>query len=172
MEKLIRFYNQNKKAIFRYLGIIIVGYALLQVINLYYKNKGNDEYNNVINNIAISEKNEENINNNNNKINNKTTIEQFMYYCENDNIEEAYNMLSNETKEKKKYSSVEKFKDNFIINFLKAGNKYTLNKMDNYSSTYVIEIYNGDILSTGNASSIGKKYIKDSNNKITLLDFI
>lgn len=42
MEKLVRFYNQNKKAIFKYLGIIIVGYSLLQIMNLYYKNKGDE----------------------------------------------------------------------------------------------------------------------------------
>jgi len=169
MEKIIRFYNQNKKTIFKYLGIIIVGYALLQIINLYYKNKGYEEYDNVINNVVVSEKGEENTNNNVSK--NKTDIEKFVEYCENENIEEAYNMLSNETKEKNKYSSVEKFKDNFIMNFLKSGSDYTLNKMDN-SNTYVIEVYNGDMLSTGNTNSICKKYIKESNSKITLLDFI
>ena len=170
MEKIIRFYNQNKKTIFKYLGIIIVGYALLQIINLYYKNKGNEEYDNVINNVVISEKSEENTNNNVSK--NKTDIEKFVEYCENENIEEAYNMLSNETKEKNKYSSVEKFKDNFIMNFLKSGSDYTLNKIENYSNIYVIEVYNGDMLSTGNTNSIGKKYIKESNSKITLLDYI
>ena len=66
----------------------------------------------------------------------------------------------------------EKFKDNFIINFLKTGSDYTLNKMDNYSNVYVIEVYNGDMLSTGNINSIGKKYLKEDNNKIDLLDFI
>lgn len=171
MEKLVRFYNQNKKAIFKYLGIIIVGYSLLQIMNLYYKNKGDEEHNN-IKNIVVSEKSIENTNVSNSITKNKTIIENFIDYCENNNVEEAYNMLSNETKEKNKYSSVEKFKDNFIINFLKTGSDYTLNKMDNYSNVYVIEVYNGDLLSTGNINSIGKKYLKEDNNKIDLLDFI
>ena len=172
MEKLVRFYNQNKKAIFKYLGIIIVGYGLLQIINLYYKNKGIEDYNNVINNAVVSEKNEVNTNNSNVIVENKTTVEKFIYYCKNENVEEAYNMLSNETKEKTKYSSIEKFKENFIINFLEKGSNYSLNKMSNYSNTYVIEIYDGDMLSTGNANSINKKYIKESNNMLILLDFI
>ena len=172
MEKLMRFYNQNKKAIFKYLGIIIVGYGLLQIINLYYKNKGIEDYNNVINNAVVSEKNEVNTNNSNVIVENKTTVEKFIYYCKNENVEEAYNMLSNETKEKTKYSSIEKFKENFIINFLEKGSNYSLNKMSNYSNTYVIEIYDGDMLSTGNANSINKKYIKESNNMLILLDFI
>lgn len=170
MNKFIRFYNQNKKTIFKYIGIVLVAYAVLQIINLYYKNTISEEsYNNLSN---VTYENSTVLNNNTIVENNKTTTEKFIEYCENDKIEDAYKMLSSESKEKIKYNTIEKFKSNFIDNFLKTGSKYYVTKIKDESNTYVIEIYNEDILSTGNASSIGKKYIKESNNKITLLDFI
>lgn len=172
MEKLIRFYNQNKKAIFKYIGIILVSYMILKIINTYYENRTFNEYDS--NNTEINTNaNEDTVADEKiEKSKISETVNTFIEYCKENKVEEAYNMLTDETKGKSKYSTLEKFQTNFIENFLKKGNNNSINKVEGYSNIYSIEIYNEDMLSTGNANSINRKYIKEVSKKITLLDFI
>lgn len=172
MEKLIRFYNQNKKTIFKYIGIILISYMILKIINTYYENRTFEEYNtnntevnvNTSENIVVDEEIKET------KI--SKTVNTFIEYCKTSKSEEAYNMLTDETKKKNKYSTLEKFQMNFVDIFFETEKNYSVSKIEGYSNIYSIEIYNGDILSTGNANSINRKYIKEISKKITLLDYI
>lgn len=172
MEKLIRFYNQNKKTIFKYIGIILVSYMILKIINTYYENRTFNEYDS--NNTEINTNaNEDTVADEKiEKSKISETVNTFIEYCKENKVEEAYNMLTDETKEKSKYSTLEKFQTNFIETFLKTGNNNSINKVEGYSNIYSIEIYNEDMLSTGNANSINRKYIKEISKKIALLDFI
>ena len=172
MEKLIRFYNQNKKTIFKYIGIILASYMILKIINTYYENRTFNEYDS--NNTEINTNaNEDTVADEKiEKSKISETVNTFIEYCKENKVEEAYNMLTDETKEKSKYSTLEKFQTNFIETFLKTGNNNSINKVEGYSNIYSIEIYNEDMLSTGNSNSINRKYIKEISKKIALLDFI
>lgn len=168
MLKIRRYYNQNKKTIWKVTGIIVFFILLIQLLNYFAKSKN-------INNIS------DNINNNSSFINNSNytdlsvssdksvlsnekmttsssneleTINQFFNYCNNGEVGKAYSLLSDECKStmypKKSYFEKSYYKNIF------NGNKMDIS-VENWSgSTYKIKIME-DILASGKYNNSNAK---------------
>lgn len=162
MYKFIRFYNQNRKAIYIFILIIVFLYAMLRLLNNSIKEK-NMSYNtnSINNNLTIGQANiisndtEKNTNTQiqddksteNNISTPKKVIKDFIDYCNDNEIEKAYNLLSNDCKEEL-FQTEEIFKQQYydvIFN-----NQLKMCDIEHWGQdTYKVEIYN-DALSTGN----------------------
>lgn len=171
MYNIIRFYNQNRKKLLKIILIIVFVIALIQLLNYLVKvNQENVESKNIIENALertntakdalisnksiisdtnVSEKNMET------EIN---IIDDFINYCNNKDINNAYNLLTEECKELM-YPTVEDFyKSYYSITFNNENKTYTI---ENWSgNTYQVMITE-DILLTGKV-----------NNSITRQDYM
>lgn len=171
MYKLIRFYNQNRKKIFKIILIIVFIIGIIQLLNWLAKINNNKEIqNNVIENSSMT-----NTDSQKELISNKSVvsgekisdyklekdtdvIEKFFTYCNDKELENAYGLLTDECKEEM-FSTIDEFKDIYYMPIFNGRSKvYTLENWVN--STYKIEI-NDDVLATG-------KYEKDN----TVIDYI
>ena len=85
-----------------------------------------------------------------NKIN--QTISKFLQYCKNSNIQEAYNMLSNDCKETE-YNTIEKFENKYIKNKFTKDDVFEIKSW--MGNTYKVSI-SKDMLSTGEINSTKK----------------
>lgn len=158
---LIRYYNQNRKKIWGILIIIFSAFILLQLVNYIYKiNNGNKS-------IAV--------NNTKSEINTNTTvlttnksvvtgesvsseqlqsdtviIDNFLYYCNNKELQKAYDLLTDECK-KQMYNTLEVFKQAYYDDVFEGKNKTTT--VENWiNNTYKVKITD-DILATGRSSN-------------------
>ncbi|MCF0125964.1 MAG: hypothetical protein HUJ68_09495 [Clostridia bacterium] len=131
MNKLIRIYNQNRKQIWKFIGIIAFLIIILQLLNWWVKKSNKDKLGNMSknNNTIVSESsnNQIQISSQNSAINgnkidnevlNKETsiITNFLEECNNGKIESAYNMITEECKEEL-YPSISDFKIYYCGNF-------------------------------------------------------
>ena len=118
MEKIIRFYNQNRKTIHKWIAIIAVGYLFLRLINSFIEEQSKREMlaymENSINNNSIV--NEVVLNNTTSSTNNTQSpkygnvLDNFLQYCKDEETyENAYELLTDETKQKDIYNTKEKF---------------------------------------------------------------
>ncbi len=122
MNRIIRYFNQNRKKVYISLIIIVFLFGLLQLLNVMAKNKKEEEkdtsgINEIMQNnksivsnksavsgTSISEK----------KLKKDTdVIDNFFKYCNEGNIENAYNLLTDECKEEM-YPTIDEFKKEFI----------------------------------------------------------
>lgn len=159
MYKLIRFYNQNRKKIFKIILIIVFIIGIIQLLNWLTKEKNNKKVqNNVIENSSV-------INNDTQKelVSNKSAvsgekisnyklekdtdvIKKFITYCNDKELENAYELLTDECKEEM-FSTIDDFKDIYYMPIFNGESKvYTLENWVN--SIYKVEI-NDDALATG-----------------------
>lgn len=117
MERFIRFYNQYRKEIYKVIAIIVVAYLFLRLINSsieerskqnmleYRKNVTNN--NNVVNEVVL--------NNTTSSTNTKeekygNVLDDFLNYCKfKEKNESAYELLTDEAKQKDKFNTKEKF---------------------------------------------------------------
>lgn len=166
MNRMIRFYNQNRKKLF-VIGIIIVFlFILLQLFNNILKQR--DE--NIKSNINII-KNTNKIENENILISDKSIsngkrlsdsklnedidiIKKFIEFCNNKEFEEAYDLLTDECKEEM-FSNLNDFVNIYYTSLFNGEEKnYTI---ENWSSnTYQVNFI-GDILSTGKVDEVKNK---------------
>lgn len=135
---LFRKYNQNKKAIWTIIIAIVFSYFILQAIYGLLRNNREKEREELINkineNAQISSNNPYNNSQdikqeiivNDNKKNSKEIIEQFVEYCNNNKVEDAYSMLSKDCKTVL-FPNINLFKSNYV------------NKIFNQSKTAKIE---------------------------------
>lgn len=154
MNILIRWYNENRKMIWIVIFTIIGVFALIQTLNNYYKNNTKEEGSsanngtttyNTPNYSVVSQK----------EINNSVSeasqdiIKDFFDYCNNNQIVDAYNLLSEDCKEEL-YPNVNEFKQNYFDIVFTNSKTYSRNLWiaNGSKNTYRLEIY-GDILSTG-----------------------
>lgn len=124
MYKLIRFYNQNRKKIFKIILIIVFILLIIKLLN--YFAGTNRKYYNKDNNVIVN-----NSNNHQELISNKSIItgtdipeqqlnshleiiDEFMNYCKEGKIVKAYNLLSDDCKEVM-FPSVEDFNNIYFI---------------------------------------------------------
>lgn len=190
MLKIRRYYNQNKKTIWKVTGIIVFFILLIQLLNYFAKSKN-------INNIS------NNINNNSSFINNSNytdlsvssdksvlsnekmttsssseleTINQFFNYCNNGEVDKAYSLLSDECKQEM-YPELKYFKNNYYKTVFN-GKKKNISIENWTGSTYKTDI-NDDILSTGiyNKNNIRQEYIttiktNDNQYKLNINNYI
>lgn len=84
---------------------------------------------------------------------NYNLIKNFVDMCNKNNVDEAYNMLSNECKENI-YPNIETFKKNYIETVFKSEKSIDVkNWIDSGNFVTYLVTYTGDILSTGNVDS-------------------
>ncbi len=185
MNKIIRFYNQNRRKIFITIIIIAFLFALLQLLDksLEIKNRyESDNMSKVENieneNILISGKSISTGEKISNLILQKDSeiIKKFIEYCNDKNLEEAYNLLTDECKEEM-FPNINDFMNIYYMSFFNGETQYYT--IENWSgNTYEINLV-GDILSTGKVNDMKNKqdYItivkqKNDNYKININNYI
>ena len=163
MNKIIRYFNQNRRKIYTIIVIVAFGYFLLQFANYMAANSYNNiEPNKVVNqneNIIVGQDNI-NIDSAITGTTGGTTakketevIQQFIQYCNEGKTTEAYNMLSNECKE-----NIYPKLDNFIKDYYK--NNFNESKSFNIQrwtgSIYKVDLKE-NMLHTGKISTENKQ---------------
>ena len=183
MHNFIRFLNRNKNQIIRTIVIIIFVLIIIQTINYYVKvkNEGEISNNNILqNNTILSNEIDKGLVSNTSAItgenvpteqlkNATTVIHDFITYCNEQDLESAYNLLTDECKQQM-YTSLEMFKQSYY-DYIFNGQKKTCTIENWYGDTYKVDI-NEDILSTGkyNDGYSRQDYItvKEVNNEYKL----
>ncbi len=154
MYNLIRFFNQNRKKIIKIILIIVFIIGVIQVLNFISKRQNTSNVENIMT---------QNINYGDEVISSKSPvtgksvsktdlknasniIKQFIDYCNNGDLESAYNLLTDECKEEM-YPTLNDFK-NIYFNYTFGGEKKTYTIENWLDNVYQVRI-TGDILSTG-----------------------
>lgn len=167
MYKLIRFYNQNRKQIIKIILIIVFIIGSIQLLN-YLVGKKNNIDNNIQINVSYENNQTSEIVSDKSLVSGQTIasetikkdseiIKQFVELCNQNNVEQAYELLTNECKENM-FPTIDDFKRIYCYEIFNSYKTYTLENWTN--STYQIR-YTGDILGTG-----------DLNNNETRQDYI
>ncbi|MDO4975275.1 MAG: hypothetical protein Q4E61_03025 [Alphaproteobacteria bacterium] len=161
MNNIIRFYNQNRKKIWRIIIIIVAIIILLQILNQLavrdnntaVRNNNNTANNTTNQNVTysstISGVTGESVSKSRLE-NAQTILDKFYGACNTGDYEKAYDMLTNECKEML-YSSVDIFKTNYYDNIF--GGKTQNYSFENwYDNIYYVTIKE-DALATGKITS-------------------
>lgn len=156
--RIIRYINQNRRKILLTIGIIAGIIIVIQTLNSIAKNssknKGKLANNNVINTsvyqpsktVISGENVEEKKSNANEEI-----IDQFVKNCKEGNLENAYELLTDECKEVL-FPTIERFNDYYYKKIFTGKSNYSLQSWISYGDNYTYKIrYTIDLLSTGNA---------------------
>lgn len=159
--KIIRFINKNRGMIILVIAIIIFILLIIRVLNnINIMNKQNDKDNdsNLSKEVRKSKDSiiTDTVINNDKAEYNYELITNFVEFCNNNDIEQAYNLLTEECKENI-YPSIENFNENYIQVIFKEKKQMDIQSWikngDRY--TYLVK-FTEDIISSGNADS--KKY--------------
>ena len=167
MLKIKRYYNQNKKVIWKITSFMVFLILLIQLLNYFVKNKENS---NISSNLSIDNRitshneysdlyvaAEGSVLSQENTVESKSelmqTINNFFKFCNIGEIDKAYNLLTNECKEEL-YPSKEKFKK-YYYDTIFNGKKKIITLENWISNTYKVDI-SDNALSTG-------KYSKNNN---------
>lgn len=191
MYKLIRWYNQNRLAF--WIGFIIIALIIIviQTLNNIVREQNAQKKNNInslsLNNstnagTSISEPDTSVITGKEltetESKNNTEIIKAFVDYCNNGEIENAYNMLTDECKSLI-YPTIESFNTNYYAKIFYMSRMYELENWyisDNYDTYYIK--YTENVLATGNINSEDNKadYItvvkKDDGYKLNVSNYI
>lgn len=160
MNRLIRFYNKNRKMIWMYILIIVAGITLLQILNSYAKVVNN---NNNKRQVSSATTKKDSIKQNYSITNNETIdksandvlvekIDDFIKYCNNGFIEQAYNLLSDDCKNEL-YKNKEEFEKKYYKNIFGKKRIYDAQLWitDGKKYTYRITLVE-DMITTGNVN--------------------
>ena len=183
MYRLIRFFNQNRRTIIKIILIIVFIFILIQLFNLISKNKMNDNKNE---NVDTDEKSNV-INENSALISDESLISgrkvsenvlsqssdiigKFINYCNDGNVELAYDMITDECKEEM-FPSIGDFEKIYYSDIFDGSKKnYTLENW--YGNVYRVRITD-DILSTGNLdNNAHQDYITVMSDKININSYV
>lgn len=181
MNNMIRFWNQNRKGIIAGIAAIVLLILFIQVLNEMARQEKEEKNNNKI--VLTEEEKklptesiigDDRVSIEETKIN-VEIIENFVEKCNNGQVSEAYQLLTEGCK-KALFSSEESFKRGYIDIIFK--NKKIIN-IENFVSrneryTYKVNFYN-DILSSGNANDEDsyQDYITiDTDGKLNISDLI
>ena len=183
MNKLTRFYNQNRKIIWVTIFVLILIISVPRALNNYAIKKKQLNQSSSNENITTTSGNKDNpiisggtVKEEKAKENN-SIINTFLDYCNNKNVENAYNLLSNKCKEKL-YPTLEDF-INYYYNVKFENNKtYDIQAWytENGSYTYKINLKE-DILASGNANILATEDYytiveEDGENKLNINGYI
>lgn len=157
MGKVRGFYNQNRHMIWIIILILVAIIVLIQILNSFISRKQNIEESNKQNTIKSSNNN---INENYSVITGQEVkkevsqvIDDFIYYCNNNETEKAYALLSNECKETL-YPTLNDFTTKYYKNIFKGNITYLYQSWITYNNKYTYKVdFIEDMLSTGKASS-------------------
>lgn len=161
MRRIILWYNANRKSIWKMIGVIVAAILVLQLVRFIWKQ-------NQINQQQVQTQNIDKTNEIIDKFNSLTleenkspitgqeittgqtkaleVLDQFMTYCNNKQINEAYNLLSADCKNEM-YPTVQHFKNSYY-NTAFAGKKKNIN-IENWTGNIYKIKYMEDALSTG-----------------------
>ncbi len=182
MNRLIRLWNQNRKKIIVTVLAVVFLIVVIQILNQFAKknNQKKEDISNTINTevplptkSVISEKT---VSSEVTK-NNVNVIDKFIKYCNNGNIQEAYDLLSDECKVAL-YPTVDKFKGLYYNNIFSENRIYNIQNWISYNSynTYLVDFYN-NVMATGKVENTieYQDYItinEKNDNKININSFI
>lgn len=186
MNKLIRYYNQNRFKIWVFIIVIVFIILIIQLLNNIAKRQNEETLEN-INKIETSntDNNTQDQNNqivikNNEKNLSKTDINlinEFVKYCNNNEIDKAYDMLSDDCKTVL-YPTANEFKLKYVQKIFNKTKTAEVEESIYNSLIYKITFYD-DLLSSGsyNQNNVIQDYIKivyDNNEKrkISLNKFV
>lgn len=178
MNRIIRWYNQNR--VFVWIAIIMIAliFAIMQILNALVGEENAQKRNN-LNSGNSSTNDSTTISKPNTSVitgdkipeesskTNEAIIKQFVEYCNNGEIEKAYNMLTDECKANI-YPSLEYFNVNYYQKVFYMKRMYKLENWYTESGLYTYYItYTEDVLATGNLNSADNKadYITVVRNK-------
>lgn len=163
MNKIVRIWNQNRGKIIITALVVAFFFIIIRTLNSAAKKTLEERNNNTNNQLVVEEEIPNKSIVTGEKVNNQTTktnvniIEDFVEKCNSNDIDNAYNLLTDECKETL-FPTKERFiKDYYNIIFTES----RTTKIENYknsskTNTYKVTFY-GDVLSTGNASSKNSK---------------
>lgn len=164
MRKLLKYWQNNKQKILITVGVIVFVFICIQVANEMVKQQNKNENSNVQNTPPIAQditKPEEPILtqkplNETEQEENAQLIANFVKLCNEKNIEQAYELLSNECKEEI-YYNIDIFENNYISTIFSTKKEYSLELWAtfNNNTTYQITYYEGNLLQTGGNISEG-----------------
>lgn len=171
--KLIRYFNQNRKKVFRICIIIVSFFLVLQFLNQRVKEEKQQEYENrlmanqmgqnlvsqvgnpVENKIGEQAKvNEISQTTTTNILNEESAIKQFISYCNEGKVTEAYSMLSENCREEL-FQTEEQFRKNYYESKFQTKKVSSLLSWINssYGKTYRVRLYE-NLLETGDNSDV------------------
>lgn len=164
MHKLIKLYNENRFVIIVIIIMIALGIIVLQTLNKLAEEERKAKLENIAKetnsstssqSTTISDGNTSAITGQKvkNSIANTEIIKQFVKYCNEGQVENAYNMLTDDCKERI-YPSLERFKTMYYEKIFKINRMYTLENWyeEGNSATYYIK-YTEDVMASGNTES-------------------
>lgn len=179
MEKLLRWYNQNRKAFwFRIITIILVGSIIWRIFYIFNSGRKKNAYinknqinNEELNSISLGSM-QSVINKKNTTINKEDIylIDSFFSYCNSQNVQEAYKLVSDECKEIM-FNDIKLFNNIYVAPLFKNGKRSI--KIENWNgSIYRVEL-DEDYLSTGKVSKDNTNVdyistVKDANGNTKL----
>ena len=168
MYNLIRFYNQNRRKILMTILIIVFILGIIQLLNYFTKINKEQQENQNSNITENSDINRELVSNKSavfgdtvSSSNLKSDIEiinEFVKYCNEQNVTLAYEIISNECKEVM-FPTIDDFYNMYYSNLFNGNKK--LHTIENWLGSIYQVRFTGDILSTG-----------DLNNNATIQDYI
>lgn len=205
MNRFIRFFNQNRKVIYWSIAVIAFILILIQLLNSYAENshkKNTIDENQE--NIKASNSENKNRKSQNNSTNATSTnsaliykdsltlddqisdraltddsnlIQSFITYCNNQQLEEAYSLLSDDCKEEL-YTDIDNFK-NLYYDVMFNGNKKNITIENWNKRIYRVKFYDDNIIATGNLNggSTPTDYFtivldSEGNEKLNISSFI
>ena len=175
LRQLRIYYHNNKAKVWIGIGIILFAYVMIQLINANIK-RNNDQ--NLLNNTGnISTVNEQTYLNSKNaavmsdmEVSQETSkkdtdvIKQFVEYCNNNDIEKAYALLSQDCKNEM-YKTQEVFENNYVKEIFTEKRSYDIQTWSGESNSVIYKVkYLNDIMATGSAND---EYIEEYITVIT-----
>lgn len=154
MNRLIRWYNINRHAIWITIVVIILIFGVMKTLNNLSKNNAKDKSSSTNNSTTTYNKNNYSIISGTNMPNEVTSqstdiIDSFVKFCNEKDISSAYNLLSNDCKETL-YLTEEEFKNNYVNKIFSSYKMYDKRAWINTNSSYTYSIkITEDLLSTG-----------------------
>lgn len=156
--KFFRFVNQNRNIIILVIVICAFIVLLIKTLNGFFSNpqvKNEDNQNNISNDVQKTKNSVISDSTLDNKTaqDNYDVLKKFVQLCNENNIEEAYNLLSDECKQNV-YPNLEGFTQNYVnIVFKNKKNLEAKNWIEYEDYVTYLVTYTGDIISTGDVNS-------------------
>ena len=187
MHKFMKYFYENKSKILKVVFFVIFVFLIIQILNNIAKNEQNRLYEQAQNDIDSGKKNT--IDNSNYLINQKQNVtksenekiksvmEKFVQYCNEKNIQSAYDLITDECKNQL-FDGIEDFKEKYIDIIYKNERNYSMQawSKNNNMYTYLIT-YTENVLETGKKGNTSPEYctfIKQENGdyKINVNNYI
>lgn len=167
MNSLTRYFNQNRKMIWIIIFVVIFVIIVIQLLNSFYKNSNKEEVgNSTSSNVTQKDYTNESQAMVQGSIGSKekqdefgALIDEFLTYCVNGQVSQAYSLLSNDCK-KILYPTEKSFELNYYKSKFDTKKTYDFQLWSAIDKTYVyqVRIY-GDMLSSGMINN--EDYIQD-----------